>query len=524
MSTPTSSIDFSYYNPPGVYTNPTATTLVAVNNALPTAVALFGLTVGFRNFIQSITINPDTNDTTPAINQTLSQAGINTATVVVTNPNTGQIYTLNTDYTIVNVGGTNGTANALYTVSRVISGHINAGIVVQVSYQYTNAAYYQPQVFYTYNDVVTAYGAPFNTTTGAIQSELTLAAKFAFLNGAYQIMTVAVKPTNPSAPTVDDYYNALNLFYDQALVAIVVCANGSMQPLQQLIQEHVDQQSASRFERRAIIGMDGSVTPVPSSQRIINAQELYDERIALVSPATFNYFAPELNQSIVLGGQFIAAALAGMVMNMSFAQPLTHKVITGFSGVAEIVLDAQKSFESQNGLMVVEMAPPNGQLMWVRHGLTTNNIDLLHREWNIIGQQDVMVYTMRTYMNNSNLIGQPIYDYTLINVKAAAEAALQSLVVNSQIAGYNSLTVRQLITNPDVLEISYNWQPAFPLNYIVLTFGIDLSTGNVTTQGASPNTSDFSSSNNTAGGTTIVAPSQSSINDFGGPSNTLQSD
>lgn len=524
MTTPNSVIDFSVYLPPGIYSNPVSTTPVAINNAIPTTVALFGLTVGYRNYIQSITINPDVNDTTPAINQTLAQQGVNTSTIVVSNPSSGQIYVLSTDYTVVLVSGTNGTSNATYTISRVISGHINPGLVVQVSYQYTNQAYYQPTLFYTYNDVVTAYGQPFNTTTGAIQSELTLGAYFAFLNGAYQIMAVAVDPANPASPVVSDYYNALQLFYDQALVSIVVCCNGSMQPLQQLIQEHIDQQSANRFERRAIIGMDGTVASIPSSQRIINAQELFDERIALISPATFYYYAPQLNTTITLGGQFIACALAGMVVNMSFAQPLTHQIITGFTGVAEIELDAQKSYESQNGLMVVEMAPPNGQLMWVRHGLTTNTTDLIHREWSIIGQQDAMVYSMRAYLTAANLIGQPIYDYTLINVKAAAEACLQSLIVSSIIVNYTSLTVRELLTNPDVLEISYSWQPAFPLNYIVITFGISLTSGSVTTQGANANTSDFTNSQATGVTTQIIGPTQSATNDFGGASNTLQSD
>lgn len=523
MTQPSQIIDFSRYLPPGVYVNPIAGPQLAVNSALPTAIGLFGLSTGHRNYIQSILINPDTNSDTPAINQTLAQKGINTSTISVTNPNTGQIYTLNTDYTVVNVGGTSGTSNALYTISRVISGHIPAGATVQVAYQFTDPTYFNPQTFYTYADVVAYYGPPFNKTTGAIVSEITLAAKIAFLNGAYQLMTVAVNPANPSAPTVGDYYNALNSFYDQALVAIVVCANGSMQPLQQLIQEHIDQQSANRFERRAIIGMDGTVTPVPSSQRIINAQELFDERIALVSPASFTYYSTELSNAVHLGGQYMAAALAGMVMNMSLAQPLTHKVVTGFSRVDEIMPDGQKSYESENGLMVVEMAPPTGQLIWVRHGVTTNNSDLLHREWNIIGQQDAMVYQLRQYLNNANLIGQPIYDYTLINVKASAEAALQSLLVNNLIANYFGLGVRQLLTNPDVVEISFSWEPAFPLNYLVLTFGISvsLSTGAAAVRGASPNTSDF-------GGTsavgTINAPSQQSINDFGGASNTLQSD
>ena len=249
-----------------------------------------------------------------------------------------------------------------------------------------------------------------------------------------------------------------------------------------------------------------------------------------MSPAVFSYNSPEVNQPVPLGGQFIACALAGMVTNMSFAQPLTHKVITGFSGVTDSTAgsDGSKSNESQNGLMVIEMAPPNGGQMWVRHGVTTNTADLFHREWSIIGQQDAMVYTLRTWLQNSNLIGQPIYDYTLINVKAAAEAGLQSLLVNSLIAGYNSLTVRQLISNPDVLEISYNWLPAFPLNYIVLTFGIDLTTGSTTTSSSSSaNSSDFTSTQNTSTGASVGSSStltSTSVNDFGGASNTLQSD
>jgi hypothetical protein len=82
---------------------------------------LFGLSVGHQHYIESLIINPDTNDTTPAINRTLAHEGINTSSLKVINPNTGALYALNTDYTIVNTGGTNGTRNALYTISRVIS-------------------------------------------------------------------------------------------------------------------------------------------------------------------------------------------------------------------------------------------------------------------------------------------------------------------------------------------------------------------------------------------------------------------
>lgn len=523
MSSQVQAIDFSRYLPPGVYTEAIPGPQLAVNSSMPTAVAIFGTTIGFRTFIESILINPDTSITTPAVNRTLAHPGINVSTIKVVNPNSGEVYVLNTDYTVVrvNVGLDTlvGTRDDLYAISRVISGgHIEPGDTVQISYRFTDPTYFDPFIFYDYDDVKHAYGEPFNTTTGAIQSELTLAAKFAFLNGAYQLVCVAVDPATPGSPTVGEYAAALDKFVDQALVAIVVPCTGT-QPLHQLVQEHVAAQSANRFERRACVAVDGTAVPVPSSQRIIDAQELDEQRMLLVSPDTFTYYSPELNNVITLGGQYMAASLAGQTISRSAAQPLTHKVITGWTGIGSIQPEGEKNLETQNGLCIVEKT--RRQQIRVRHGVTTDPSDMLHREWSIIGQQDAMVYRLRDYLENANLIGQPIYPFTLVNVKSSAEAALQSLIRDGLLVDYTGLKVRQLLTNPDVIEVSYGWLPAFPLNYIVVRFGVSLTNGSLTVQGETNTPSNFTSSNSTSG--VIGAPATSSFNDFGGPSNTLRS-
>ena len=132
-----------------------------------------------------------------------------------------------------------------------------------------------------------------------------------------------------------------------------------------------------------------------------------------------------------------------------------------------------------------------------------------------------MVYRVRDYLENANLIGQPIYPYTLINVKSSAEAALQSLIRDGLLVDYMGLKVRQLLTNPDVIEVSYSWLPAFPLNYIVVRFGVSLTSGDITTQGNSSNTANFTSATSVT--SAISAPATSSFNDFGGTGNTLSS-
>jgi hypothetical protein len=520
MSSP---IDFSHYNPPGVYTYAFPGPQLAVNSTLPTAVGLIGQAIGYMNFTQTVQINPDVNDTTPSPTQTLANAGINTSTLTVVNPNSLAPYTLNTDYTVVLVGGSAGTATSLYAIERVISGHIAPGDYIQVSYQYTNASYYTPYIFYSYQDMVTAYGAPYNLATGTIQSGITLMGQFAFLNGAYQVVACAVESSNgPGNATVGDYTNTLAQLADNALVAIVVTDSGA-QPLHQFVQEHVDQQSANRFERRGIVGLDGTVTAVASSQRIIDAQSITDSRIMLVCPATFTYYSPELSTSVTVGGQYMTACLAAMTIALGFEMPLTRKTITGWTAVAETEPSGQKNLESQNGLCVIEQT--RTQQIQVRHGVSTNPASLLTREWSVTGAQDAMVYELRDYLESDNLIGQPIYPYTLINVKGSAEAALQQLVVNGIIVDYTGLTCRQLITNPDVLEVSFQWLPPFPLNYIVCTFAVTLSTGSTSvSSGSTTNQSNVSSATQVGSSSTITTPDSTVVNDFGGASNTLQSD
>lgn len=517
----TSAIDFSHYLPPGVYVNPQPGPQLAVNSSLPTAVGIIGEAVGYREGLQTILVNPDTDEDTPSVSITLAQQGIDQDSLTVTNPNTGQVYVLATDYTIVHVGGLINTSNALYAISRVIDGgHIDEGDYVQIAYQYTDPTYFTPFIFYDYADVRNAYGDPFDEATGDIKSEIALMAKFAFLNGAYQVVCCAVKSsTSPGSASIGDYGTALDKLKDQSLVAVVVAATGA-QPLYALIQQHVNQQSKNRFERRAIVGADGTTVAVPSSQRIINAQELTDRRMMMVSPATFSYFSTELNRTVVLGGQYIAASLAGLTMAMSFAMPLTRKTLTGWTGVAEFEQEGQKNLESQNGLCVIEKT--RRQLIQVRHGVSTNPADLLTREWSITGQEDAMAYRLRDYLESANLIGQPIYPFTLVNVKGSAEAALQSLIRDGLLVDYVGLKVRQLATNPDVLEVSYSWLPAFPLNYIVVTFNVSLTTGNITSRaGSGANQANISSIGQTS--TQIGIPTSSVISTFGGPGNTLQS-
>lgn len=559
-------IDFgTYYHPPGVYTESTGGPQLSVRSSVPTAVAIFGLAVGYLSYREALTIKPDAldseGDLVPVNNEPLSRTGIKvittgpvvfadsnvnvdspgatiegllpdstldevtlssgdlvyltaqtkptqnglyTFTVVgsatkltravdtfkVVNPTSGYTYINGLDYSIELVDADadndnvdNSTAvrarNDVYTIKRKNRGAevgILEGDTLSISYRYTDPNYFDVFALYDYDDVRDRYGEPFDAT-GNIQSEVTLAAKFAFLNGASQVLTCAVDPADPDNPVIGDYDEALAKFRDEEQIAVIVSGTGDPE-IQPLIANHVGEQSSKKYERRAVIGVDGSSIIVPTGTRIEYAEALSNERVAMVSPSRFTYFAPELNKSITLGGQYMAAAVAGRSVSLAPAMPLTRKIITGFSGPAETLREGEKNLESQNGLMVIEKTRRNQ--VQVRHGVTTNSIELLTREWSIIGQQDVMVYRIRDYLDGDGLIGMPIYDTTLIQVKASAEAALVSLVRDAVIVGYQNLKVRQIATQPDVVEVRYEWKPAYPLNYILVRYSVAVMSGDVT--------------------------------------------
>ena len=73
-------IDFTRYQPPGIYTEDVGGPQLAVRSSVPTAVAIFGTSVGYRTFRESIKINADGTDGLPSLNDTLTKTGVKVVT------------------------------------------------------------------------------------------------------------------------------------------------------------------------------------------------------------------------------------------------------------------------------------------------------------------------------------------------------------------------------------------------------------------------------------------------------------
>ena len=81
---------------------------------------------------------------------------------------------------------------------------------------------------------------------------------------------------------------------------------------------------------------------------------------------------------------------------------------------------------------------------------------------------------------NAGLIGQPITANTVSAVQEAVLGILEGAVTRQVIISYTNLTVTQQAYpggNPTIMNVTFQYLPAMPLNFITVQMSIDLSGG-----------------------------------------------
>ena len=164
---------------------------------------------------------------------------------------------------------------------------------------------------------------------------------------------------------------------------------------------------------------------------------------------------------------------------------MTQTAIQGFTGLSPLAAAnasdlTKKNSWSASGVAVYE-TNRLGQLI-CRHGVTTDPSNVGTKEISIVRCQDALFVEIELSLMEAGLIGTPITTNTALMVKSLVTGALDAATANATIATYGSVVAasRKLPSgDPTVIEVSFNYQPTYPLNYITVTFTLDLSTGNI---------------------------------------------
>jgi hypothetical protein len=499
---------FSSYQPPGVYVQSTNTPIVTPTGVPPQTLTLIGPAAGYRTAVQSFLIY-----TSSAF--ALSFTGVFQSAVtgppaiaapVVTITATGQVLTVGTDYSLTTIPDPSGnSALAVTTVAMVSSSpNVTNGTQVTITYNYADITYYQPQVFTNYQSVANAYGPAFVTTTPAspgatqISNPLSFAAQLAFTNGANTLITIAL---NPSNGTLEEQYEAAYSLVQAnygATILVPVWSDDLSFPggssttafAQQLaadLNAACVTAAADGYPRIGFFGLprlySESVEPVSSFAATVDS-----ERLVLVYPEIIQVYNGSTGQVFTASGCYMAVALGAILSSLPIDTGLTSQTVSGFSLTAAEIQNMTNAFMNSLASSGVCIVYQNyvGALQ-VRHGLTTNMSALNYREISMVRQNDALLMATQQGMAASGLIGTPITSTTVATVQAALIGILQQQLNNSVIQGFQNVTAAEEQYpggDPTVIACSFQYLPAVPLNYITVTFSINLTSGQVTTQSA----------------------------------------
>lgn len=479
--------DFSHYLPPGVYIEESETPLVAITGVPPTVVALVGPSRGYQTNTEQVALSDD--------GVVLRRKGIipnsPSLSVTVTRVDTGAAVDP-ADYVLTANGDVLLGQDYTVTITRASGATTPADTPVFVTYNYVEPTYFDARAFDNYEDVKDAYGEPLNTTpqglgdTGyvAVASPLSLAAKIAFENGAGRLVLVPTQPVGGAVTmrsALSAAYAKIATNYDVNVVVPlpVGIADGGDDALNTGIdlRSHVEASSADGFFRVGIVGFDTTVVATPDTL----ASSLASKRVMLAygTDRGVLYYNGSTNQTLTLGNLYVAAAYAGRAAAVPVQKSLTKEVIRGFAGIAGTPLsNSVKNSYSEAGVAVVE-ADRIGRLS-VRHGTTTDRTSVNTREMSLVRARDAMVSLIQRGMDDAQLIGDPIDDETPFAIKSVVDGLLNFAQTSRVIVGYTEPKVRQRSSEPSVVEVKFSYRPAYPLNYIVVSFSIDVATGETT--------------------------------------------
>ena len=484
-------IDFAHgYYQPGVYVEESPSLPVATTGLPPTLVAIVGPAIGYQTYTQQITLE---NTATR-----LDKKGIDYLnTVVVTLVSTGATVTP-ADYTLVK-GADLGGQDYYVDITRAGGGGTPAGTAVFVTYQYTDPNYYTARLLDNYEDVKNYYGLPLTSTPMTlgqadyepVLSPLSLAAKICFENGAGEILLVATAPPGVGDDTPEEISAARLAALTTAYAAIATnYAANIVVPLTDGIMDadadtaalnlkiHADNASRDGYFRTGIIGFDPDMTTDPPTLLAGGAFESSRIVFAYGSVGGMSYYNSSTNQTVALGHQYLAAALGGRLSSQPVQQGLTRQVIRSFSGIVGPALSGStKNTYSSSGICIVEI--DRQRRIVVRHGVTTDVSSTLTREISIARSRDALVYLLQNGLESADIIGQPITAITALSVKSIVQGLLEYSKGNGAIADYQALAVRQRSVDPTVMEVRFAYLPAYPLNYIIVTFSVNVANGAV---------------------------------------------
>jgi hypothetical protein len=174
----------------------------------------------------------------------------------------------------------------------------------------------------------------------------------------------------------------------------------------------------------------------------------------------------------ILQGMFLAAAFAGKFGSLRYiAEPMTGKMLSGFdiTGQPKLTnIDLQQKID--NGITYIKSLSSGGQ---VYRGITTTNSGLaVEQEPSIVRIRDFLAVNIRRVLEDQ-YVGQPIIiEETIQSIEATTTSFLNAQKDGRLISVFQNIRAVVDSVEPRQINVSFDVQPVFPLNTIVIRVNV----------------------------------------------------
>lgn len=365
---------------------------------------------------------------------------------------------------------TDSTLDSVAITRKVANKGLEVGDSILIQYRFANQDYYYPTKFSNLNDVIAKYGSPLDEA-GVVNSPLSLAANYAYANGATEIVCVAL----PNSYTLSDVNVALGRLEEEEDVRVVAIADGSVDALT-MLNAHVNLCNNRKKFRVGLAGRDGTVETVTEAALRQSANAISNRAIQLYSSPVVKYRNSVTQTNMNLGGQYVAAAMAGFYAGHLPHETATRRTLAGFVGLPGKKTSNSANVDAQNGLTVVE---DRGGVLRVRHSISTDRSRIDTQEFAVTLAQHNMLADVIAAID-ATVIGKIVADDLAgTKIQSIIARVLDRKVQLQTIVRYSGLSATPVQGDPTTYDVKWVYVPTYTINNISIAFSLDVNSGTI---------------------------------------------
>jgi hypothetical protein len=322
---------------------------------------------------------------------------------------------------------------------------------------------FEIKIFNNITEVYTEYGQP------SPLNKLSLAARLFNQNGGQTLACIQVPKQLGMDIASDQAFMAAIESLAQPLPgsenkANVIVPLTTSAVVQQFLSRHLITQGSQRMGGEGIGYIGFSLDTAPTTARSV-CRAIKSDRIIAAYPggAILSLEIDGKSSEFAVGGEFLAAALAGMDLNPAYdvATSLTRKNIVGFDRLIQRYDNLSMDLAAADGLCwLVERS---GALQ-VRHYQTTDPSNPITREPSNRKVADEAHFRLRR--NLDQFIARKILTSLVNDITVTTHATMKSMIEQELVENYKDLSVVRDAYDPTVIHVSLKFKPVFSLMWL----------------------------------------------------------